>query len=83
MKSRALIRLAFDPDLAVHQVDQAAGYRKAQSGPAEEPCFAAADKGGQKIDHFDAGLEDLALGHERVEGGHVGVDGPVTATSGQ
>ncbi len=49
----------------------------AEARPAEQTRLAAANKWRQKVDHLYAGLENLALGNQRIEGWNVRVDGPI------
>ena len=51
--------------------------RLAQTGTAEQSGLAAADEGGQQVDHLDAGFEQFGLGRQIVERRGVAVDRPV------
>ncbi len=81
--ARPLADAAEDRDSAVLQrdvVDQLLDEdRLADAGAAEQADLAAADEGGDQVDHLDAGLEDLDLRRKVDESRRVAVDRPALA----
>ena len=52
-------------------------HRLSQTGPAEQTRLAAADEGGQEVNHLDPRLEDLGIGQQIGHFRRVTMNGPV------
>src|SRR5699024_2706225 len=63
-------------DTGDHLLDE---HRLADTGTTEQTDLAALDVRGQQVDHLDAGLEDLGLALELVEGRRLAVNTPLLA----